>query len=130
MIQSNPSLLQAGGKWFDDSGKSTINDEATVRAMTIRSSIARKYGAEDPADSIATNPIPGMDFLKARASMSFCHPLPTSLVTAENPPMAAENYFRPVQYPGVQTGKGYSTTYGFNLAINAKAASAKQESRP
>ena len=59
--------------------------------------------------------------------MFFCHPLPTSLVTAENPPMAAENYFRPVQYPGVQTGKGYSTTYGFNLVINAKAASEKQE---
>ena len=37
------------------------------------------------------------------------------------------NYFRPVQYPGVQTGKGFSTTYGFNLVINAKASAEKQE---
>jgi len=59
--------------------------------------------------------------------MFFCHPLPTSLVKAENPAMEAENYFRPVQYPGVQTGKGFSTTYGFNLVINGKASAEKQE---
>ena len=41
--------------------------------------------------------------------------------------MAAEHYFRPVQYPGVQTGKGFSTTYGFNLVINAQASKDKQE---
>jgi multiple sugar transport system substrate-binding protein len=127
MIQFNPILLQSGGKWFDESGKCTVNNEAGIKAMTLRASIAQKYGAEDPADSIATNPIPGMDFLKERASMFFCHPLPTSLVKAENPAMEAENYFRPVQYPGVQSGKGFSTTYGFNLVINGKASAEKQE---
>ena len=41
--------------------------------------------------------------------------------------MAEQNYFRPVQYPGFQRGKGISTTYGFNLVINAKAADDRQE---
>jgi ABC-type glycerol-3-phosphate transport system substrate-binding protein len=41
--------------------------------------------------------------------------------------MLAEGYYRPVQYPGVQADKGYSTTYGFNLVVNAKAPKAKQE---
>jgi multiple sugar transport system substrate-binding protein len=127
MIQFNPILLQSGGKWFDESGECTVNNEAGIKAMTLRASIAQKYGAEDPADSIATNPIPGMDFLKERASMFFCHPLPISLVQAENPAMASGNYFRPVQYPGVQSGKGFSTTYGFNLVINGKASPEKQE---
>ena len=85
MIQFNPILLQSGGTWFDEGGKCTVNNEAGVKAMTIRASIAQKYGAEDPADSIATNPIPGMDFLKERASMFFCHPLPISLVTGGEP---------------------------------------------
>jgi len=127
MIQFNPILIGAGGKWFDDSGKCIVNNEAGVQAMTIRASIAQKYGAEDPADSIATNPIPGMDFLKERCSMFFCHPLPIELVKAQNPAMAEQNYFRPVQYPGFVTGKGISTTYGFNLVINAKASDEKQE---
>jgi multiple sugar transport system substrate-binding protein len=127
MIQFNPILIGAGGKWFDESGKCIVNNDAGVRAMTIRASIAQKYGAEDPADSIATNPIPGMDFLKERASMFFCHPLPIDLVKAQNPAMAEQNYFRPVQYPGSVAGKGISTTYGFNLVINAKAADDKQE---
>jgi ABC-type glycerol-3-phosphate transport system substrate-binding protein len=127
MIQFNPILIGAGGKWFDDAGKCVVNNEAGVRAMTIRASIAQKYGAEDPADSIATNPIPGMDFLKERCSMFFCHPLPIELVKAQNPAMAEQNYFRPVQYPGSVTGKGISTTYGFNLVINVKAPDEKQE---
>ncbi len=127
MIQFNPILIGAGGKWFDESGKCIVNNEAGVRAMTIRASIAHKYGAEDPADSIATNPVPAMDFLKERASMFFCHPMPIDLVKANNPVMAEQNYFRPVQYPGSVTGKGISTTYGFNLVINAKASDDKQE---
>lgn len=127
MIQFNPILIGAGGKWFDDAGKCIVNNEAGVRAMSIRASIAQKYGAEDPADSIATNPIPGMDFLKERCSMFFCHPLPIELVKAQNPAMAEQNYFRPVQYPGSVTGKGISTTYGFNLVINAKVSDEKQE---
>jgi len=127
MIQFNPILVQSGGKWFNDAGKCIVNNDAGIRAMTIRASIARKYGAEDPADSIATNPIPGLDFLKERTSMFFLHPLPLSLVKAENPAMLQGNYFRPVQYPGVQTGKGFSTTYGFNLVVNAKASAEKQE---
>lgn len=127
MIQYNPILIGAGGKWFDESGKAAFNSEAGVRAMTIRASIAQKYGAEDPADSIATNPIPAMDFLKERSSMFWIHPLPVELVKAQNPEMAAGNYFRPVQYPGTQPGKGISTTYGFNLVINSKASPEKQQ---
>lgn len=127
MIQFNPILVGAGGSWFDQSGKCIVNNDAGVRAMTIRASIAQKYGAEDPADSIATNPIPGMDFLKERASMFFCHPLPLELVKAQNPAMLEGNYFRPVQYPGSTPGKGISTAYGFNLVINAGASPDKQE---
>ncbi len=59
--------------------------------------------------------------------MFFCHPLPLDLVKVQNPEMAEKGYFRPVQYPGVQTGKGISTTYGFNLVVNAKASDDKQE---
>ena len=91
MIQFNPILLQSGGKWFDESGKCTINNEAGIKAMTLRASIAQKYGAEDPADSIATNPIPGMDFLKERASMFWCHPLPTSLRSSPRIPRWPRN---------------------------------------
>jgi multiple sugar transport system substrate-binding protein len=127
MIQFNPILLQNGGKWFDESGKCTVNNDAGFQAMTIRASITRKYGAEDPADSIATNPLPGLDWLKERDSMFFIHPVPPQMVEANNPEMAAGHYYRPVQYPGVDTGKGYSTTYGFNLVVNAQADPDKQE---
>ena len=41
--------------------------------------------------------------------------------------MLAERYFKPVQYPGVEPGKGISTTYGFNLVVNARAPKDKQE---
>jgi len=67
MIQFNPILIGAGGQWFDADGKCTVNNEAGVKAMTVRASITRDYGAEDPADSIATNPLPQMDWLKERA---------------------------------------------------------------
>lgn len=127
MIQFNPILIQSGGQWFDESGKCTVNSEAGVAAMKIRASIAQQYGAEDPADSIATNPLPGLDWLKERSSMFFIHPVPPAMVQTNNPEMAAGNYYRPVQYPGVERGKGYSTTYGFNLVINAQASPEKQE---
>jgi len=127
MIQFNPILLQCGGTWFDATGKSTVNNAAGFKAMTIRASIARKYGAEDPADSIATNPIPQMDWLKERCSMFFSHPLPMATIESQNPTMAAQRYFRPVQWPGVVPGKGFSTTYGFNLVINMHAPKHKQE---
>jgi len=127
MIQFNPILIGAGGSWFGPDGKCTVNNEAGVKAMTVRASIAQKYGAEDPADTIATNPLPQLDWLKERCSMFFCHPLPPVLVKTENPPMAAEGYYRPVQYPGFAAGTGNSTTYGFNLVINAHAAKDKQE---
>ena len=50
MIQFNPILVTHGGQWFDANGKCTINNEAGVKAMTARASIARQYGAEDPAE--------------------------------------------------------------------------------
>jgi ABC-type glycerol-3-phosphate transport system substrate-binding protein len=127
VIQFNPILIGAGGSWFDKDGKSTINNAAGVKAMTVRASIARKYGAEDPADTIATNPLPQLDWFKERCSMFFVHPLPPVLIKAQNPQMAAEGYYRPVQYPGFVAGKGNSTTYGFNLVINARAPKEKQE---
>jgi len=127
MIQFNPILLQCGGAWFDSDGKCTVNNAAGVKAMTIRASIARTYGAEDPADSIATNPLPQLDWFKERAAMFFCHPIPPTLIKAQNPQMAAETYYREVQYPGVIPGKGYSSTYGFNLVISSQASKEKQE---
>lgn len=127
MIQFNPILLECGGAWFDASGKCTVNSAAGVKAMTIRASIARQYGAEDPADSIATNPLPQMDWLKERASMFLSHPLPIAAIKSVNPEMAAQGYYRPVQWPGVEAGRGNSTTYGFNLVVNAQAPKDKQE---
>ncbi len=127
MIQLNPILIGCGGAWFDKDGKCTVNNDAGVKAMTIRASIARQYGAEDPADTIATNPLPQMDWLKERAAMFFCHPIPPVAIESQNPDMARERYYRPVQYPGVAAGKGNSTTYGFNLVINARAPKEKQE---
>jgi multiple sugar transport system substrate-binding protein len=127
MFQFNPILLQCGGAWFDKAGKCTINNAAGLKAMTIRASIARQYGAEDPADSIATAPLPQLDFLKERSSMFFSHPIPPAMMQPQNAAMASEGYFLPVQYPGVEAGKGYSTTYGFNLVVNARAPKDKQE---
>lgn len=127
MIQFNPILIQHGGQWFDASGKCTINNAAGVKAMTVRASIAREYGAEDPADSIATAPLPQMDWLRERASMFFCHPIPPAAIASQNQKMLTEGYYRPVQYPGAEPGKGFSTTYGFNLVVNARAPKEKQE---
>ena len=127
MIQFNPILITHGGQWFDASGKCTINNAAGVKAMTARASLARQYGAEDPADSIATNPLPRMDWLKERCSMFWCHPIPLGAIKSQNEKMLAERYFKPVQYPGVEPGKGISTTYGFNLVVNARAPKDKQE---
>ena len=127
MIQFNPILIECGGSWFDASGKCTVNNVAGLKAMTLRASIAKQYGAEDPAESIATNPIPQMDWLKERCSMFWAQPQTLSTIASENPKMRAEGYFRPVQYPGVVPGKGISTTYGFNLVINARIAKEKQD---
>ena len=127
MVQFNPILLQCGGSWFDKSGKCTINSEAGVKAMTIRASLIRKYNAEDPADSIATSPLPMMDFLKERVSMFCTHCLPLPAVKSQNEKMAAEGYYRPVQMPGVDPNKRYPTAYGFNFVVNINASKEKQE---
>jgi multiple sugar transport system substrate-binding protein len=127
MIQFNPILLQCGGKWFDDSGRCTVNSDAGVKAMTIRASLVRDYGAEDPADSVATNPLPQNDFLKERCSMFLSHPVPPAAFRSQNPQMAAERYYRPVQCPGIEAGKGFATAFGFNLVINGQITKDKQE---
>jgi multiple sugar transport system substrate-binding protein len=126
MIQFNPILAQCGGAWFDAAGKCTVNSPAGVKAMTLRASLTRQYGAEDPADSIATNPLPQMDWLHERCAMFFCHPIPLAAIGSQNQRMLRELYFKPVQYPGVERGKGFSTTYGFNLVVNARASKEKQ----
>ena len=127
MVQYNPILLQCGGSWFDKSGKCTMNSEAGVKAMTIRSSIIRKYNAEDPADTIATPPLPMMDFLKERTAMFCTHCIPVPAIKSQNEKMAAEKYYRPVQMPGVDPNKRYPTAYGFNFVINVNASREKQE---
>src|SRR5438093_13065938 len=99
----------------------TINNEAGVKAMTIRASIARQYGAEDPADSIATFPLPQMDWLKERCSMFSCHPIARVAIKAQNPVMEAEGYFLPVQMAGVTADKRYTTCYRFLSAVHARA---------
>jgi ABC-type glycerol-3-phosphate transport system substrate-binding protein len=127
MIQLNPIVIQSGGQWFDKAGKCTINNEAGVRAMTVRASIARQYAAEDPADTIATAPLPQMDWLKERCSMFSCHPIPPVAIKSQNPVMEAEGYYRPVQLPGVTAEKRFSTCYGFNFVVNVNAPKDKQE---
>jgi multiple sugar transport system substrate-binding protein len=59
--------------------------------------------------------------------MFFCHPIPPSAIKSQNPKMEEEHYYRVAQYPGYDPGKGFSTTYGFNLVINAQASQDKQE---
>ncbi|MBP1711924.1 MAG: hypothetical protein H6Q42_127 [Deltaproteobacteria bacterium] len=127
MIQFNPILRQCGGNWFDKEGKCTLNSEAGVRAMTIRASIIRKYRAEDPADTIATNPLPMMDFLQEKTAMFCTHVIPPPAVKSQNEKMAAGGYYLPVQMPGVDPNKRYATAYGFNFVINVNASKEKQE---
>jgi multiple sugar transport system substrate-binding protein len=127
MIQLHPIVVQAGGQWFDKDGKCTINNEAGVKALTIRASITKQYGAEDPADSITHAPLPMMDWLKERTSMFSCHPIPPTAIKSQNPAMEAEGYYRPVQLPGVTADKRYSTCYGFNAVVNTNAPQEKQE---
>lgn len=127
MIQFNPIVVQAGGQWFDKSGKCTINNEAGVKAMTIRASIAKQFGAEDPADSIATAPLPQMDWLKERASMFSCHPIPPVAIKSQNAVMEAERYYRPTVMQGIAADKRYSSCYGFNFVVNVGAPKEKQE---
>lgn len=127
MIQFNPILRQCGGNWFDKEGKCTLNSEAGVRAMTIRASIIRKYHAEDPADTIATNPLPMMDFLQEKTAMFCTHVIPPPAVKSQNEKMAAGGYYLPVQMPGVDPNKRYATAYGFNFVINVNVSKEKQE---
>ena len=126
MIQFNPILTQCGGAYFDKNGKCIVNNAAGLKAMTIRASFAKQYGAEDPADSIATNPLPAMDWLKERNSMFISHPLPLVAIKSQNQKMFDERYFRAARAPGVEAGKGYTTTYGFNFVVSARAPSDKQ----
>ena len=127
IMQFNPILIQAGGQWFDQSGKCTINNAAGVKAMQIRASIAKKYGAEDPADSLATPPIPWMDWLRERCSMFSSVPLGPAAIKPINPAMESEGYYKAYLMPGLTADKRYSTCYGFNLVVNAQAPKAKQE---
>lgn len=127
VIQYNPILIGHGGEWFDKDGKCALNNEAGIKAMKVRAAMVREYGAEDAADTIATNPLPQMDWLKERCSMFFCHPIPEPAITSQNPAMVKERYYRPVQYPGIESGKGFSTTYGFHFVVNKQAESSKQE---
>ena len=127
MIHFNPILAQCDGAYFDKNGKCTINNAAGIKAMTIRTSFAKQWGAEDPADSIATNPLPGMDWLKERNSMFISHPLPLVAIKSQNQKMFDEKYFRAARAPGVVAGKGYTTTYGFNFVVSARAPKDKQE---
>ena len=127
MIQFNPILAQCGGAYFDKAGKCTVNNAAGIKAMTIRTSLVKQYGAEDPADSIATNPLPAMDWLKERNSMFISHPLPPVAIKSQNQKMFDERYFRATRIPGVEIGKGFATTYGFNFVVSARAPKDKQE---
>lgn len=127
VIQFNPILAQCGGAYFDKAGKCIVNSPAGVKAMTIRTSIVKQYQAEDPADSIATQPLPGMDWLKERNSMFLSHPLPLVAINSQNPEMFRERYFRAVRSPGVEAGKGFTTTYGFNFVVSSQASPDKQE---
>ena len=127
MIQFNPILLQTGGQWFGMDGKCTVNNEAGVRAMNIRASIAKKYGAEDPADTIATAPLPMLDWIKERTAMFSSHPIPPAAIKSQNPAMEAGGDYKPVQMPGVSADKRFATCYGFNFVVNAQAPKNKQE---
>jgi ABC-type glycerol-3-phosphate transport system substrate-binding protein len=127
MLQFNPILLQCGGEWFDANGKCTLNSEAGVKAMTIRASLVRQYGAEDPADTIATNPLPMMDWLKERSSMFLTHPVPPSAIVSQNATMEKEHYYRPIQCPGVEADKTYATTFSFNLVVNSRIPQGKKD---
>ncbi len=121
MIQFSPILIQSGGQWFGADGKSTVNSEAGVKAMTIRASYARQYQVEDPADKISTPALPMMDWLKERAAICYNHPIPPAAIQSENPKMASEAYYMAGQVPGVEAGKGYPTSYGFNFVLSSQS---------
>ncbi len=127
MIQFNPILLQAGGQWFDQNGKCIVNNEAGVRAMNIRASVAKKYGAEDPADTIATAPLPMLDWIKELTAMFSSHPIPPAAIKSQNPAMETAGYYKPVLMPGVSSDKRYGTCYGFNFVVSAQASKDKQD---
>jgi ABC-type glycerol-3-phosphate transport system substrate-binding protein len=68
-----------------------------------------------------------MDWLKERCSMFSCHPIPPAAIKSQNPVMESEGYFLPVQMAGVTPDKRYTTCYGFNFVVNARAPKDKQE---
>jgi ABC-type glycerol-3-phosphate transport system substrate-binding protein len=127
VIQFNPILLQCGGAWFDGAGNCTVNSAAGVKAMEIRASLVREYDAEDPADSIATNPLAMLDWLKERTSMFLVHPVHPDAIKSQNPEMFEQGYYKAIPYPGVEPGKGYGSVYGWVLTINANASPEEQE---
>jgi len=127
VIQFNPILIQCGGEWFDKNGKCSVNSEAGVKAMTIRASIIQKYGAEDPADTIATHPLPMMDWLRERCSMFLCHPIPPASIVSQNKALEAERYYMPVQAPGMDPNKRFASCYGMISVISSTASKEKQE---
>jgi len=127
MIQLNPIVSQVGGHWFDGSGKVHHQQRGRVKAMTIRASIARQYGAEDPATRSRPFPCPRWTGSRSAARLSGCHPIPPAAIKSQNPVMESEGYFLPVQMAGVTPDKRYTTCYGFNFVVNARAPKDKQE---
>jgi ABC-type glycerol-3-phosphate transport system substrate-binding protein len=127
VYEYNPILGQCGATWFNKDGTASFNSEGGIKAMTIRSSMAKKYKVEDPADSIATHPLPMLDFLKERCSMDLCHPIIPAAVKSQNPKMAEEGYYRALHMPGVTPANRGTTSYGLGLAINKQAPKDKQE---
>ena len=86
-----------------------------------------RHWAIRPADLTPCNPLPMLDWLRERCSMFLCHPISPAVIKSQNAQMAAEGQYRPVKYPGLEAGKGYSCTYGFNLVVNARVSQKKQE---
>ena len=126
-VQSDPD--RAGGQWFDKDGKCTINNEAGIKAMTVRASIAKKYGAEDPADidrhqSAAAAWIGSRSGARCSCAIR-CRRL--LIEVAESGDGEGQAIPGPSSIPAFKAGKGISTTYGFNLVINARAPKDKQE---
>ena len=68
-----------------------------------------------------------MDWLKERCAIFSCHPIPPAAIKSQNPTMESEHTYKAVLMPGVTADKRYSSCYGFNLVVSARAAKDKQE---
>jgi hypothetical protein len=104
MIQYNRSCFSQAV--VRRSGKCTINnegdqgdDDPRIDCAKVRRRRSRGLDRDQPDTGHGFPEGAGVDVLLSPAA--------DSLVKAENPPMAADNYFRPVQYPGVQSGRGF-----------------------